>query len=138
AAGSDGSRTRASCRGGGPMIERFLLDTNIIAEIVKQGRDSGVVGVIAQMGEDSICTSAVVASELRFRLDRRGPRRCRRKSSAPCASPRYCPMPPAARSSTASSARRWSARAGEIGPDDLRIAAHAYFPGTILVTGNVR
>jgi hypothetical protein len=87
------------------MIERFLLDTNIIAEIVKQGRDSGVVGVIAQMGEGSICTSAVVASELRFGLDRRAQRRCRRKSSAPCASPRYCPMPPAARSSTASSAR---------------------------------
>lgn len=53
------------------MSERFLLDTNIISEIVKQGRDSVVLGVIAQIGKDCICSSAIVVSELGFGVGRK-------------------------------------------------------------------
>lgn len=61
------------------MSERFLLDTNIISEIVKQGRGSVVLGVIAGVGEDSICTSAIVASELPFDVGRKGSQALREK-----------------------------------------------------------
>ncbi|XYD12393.1 hypothetical protein R1A27_30985 (plasmid) [Methylobacterium sp. NMS12] len=39
---------------------------------VEQGRDSVVLGVIAQIGEDSIRSSTIVISELRFGADLKG------------------------------------------------------------------
>ena len=46
-------------------MARYLLDTNILSELVRypQGR---VAECIAQMGEKAVCTSLIVASELRF------------------------------------------------------------------------
>nr|WP_049961955.1 hypothetical protein [Methylobacterium sp. B34] len=61
------------------MSERFLLDTNIISESVMQGRDSVVLGLIAQVGEDSICTGAIFASEMRFGVERKGSQALREK-----------------------------------------------------------
>jgi tRNA(fMet)-specific endonuclease VapC len=44
---------------------RYLLNTNILSDLVRhpQGR---VAARIAAVGEDTICTSIVVAAELRF------------------------------------------------------------------------
>jgi tRNA(fMet)-specific endonuclease VapC len=120
------------------MIERFLLDTNIIAEIVKQGRDSVVVGVIAQMGEDSICTSAIVASELRFCLDRRGSRALQEKVERTLRIVEIVPYASGCSQSYGIIRATLEREGRGDRADDLRIAAHAHFPGTILVTGNVR
>lgn len=46
------------------MSLRYLLDTNIISELVRRPRGQ-VASRIAKVGEDSICTSIVVAAELR-------------------------------------------------------------------------
>ena len=43
----------------------YLLDTNIISELIKHPR--GIVyRKIQKVGEEKICTSIIVASELRF------------------------------------------------------------------------
>ena len=49
----------------------YLLDTNILSDLIRQpaGR---VRDRIAECGEDSICTSIVVASELRFGAAKKG------------------------------------------------------------------
>ena len=46
-------------------MPRYLLDTHILSDLVRhpQGR---VAACIAQVGEGSVCTSIIVASELRF------------------------------------------------------------------------
>ena len=44
---------------------RYLLDTNIISDLVRRPRGP-VASRIAEVGEDSICTSIVVAAELRY------------------------------------------------------------------------
>ena len=46
-------------------MRRYLLDTNILSNLVRhpQGR---IAACIARVGEQSVCTSMVVASELRF------------------------------------------------------------------------
>ena len=46
-------------------IARFLLDTNILSDLVRQPQGR-VTQHIAAVGEDRVCTSIVVAAELRF------------------------------------------------------------------------
>jgi tRNA(fMet)-specific endonuclease VapC len=44
---------------------RFLLDTNIMSDLVRHPR--GKISVrIAEVGEEHVCTSIIVAAELRF------------------------------------------------------------------------
>jgi len=53
---------------------RYLLDTNILSDLVRHPQ--GVVAKkIAEVGEPAICTSIVVAAELRFGAERRQSRR---------------------------------------------------------------
>jgi len=45
--------------------QRYLLDTNILSDLVRN--PAGIVATrIREVGEDSICTSIVVSSELRY------------------------------------------------------------------------
>jgi tRNA(fMet)-specific endonuclease VapC len=53
------------------MTHQYLLDTNILSDLVRhpQGR---VFQHIATVGEDSVCTSIIVACELRFGVVKSG------------------------------------------------------------------
>lgn len=57
---------------------RYLLDTNILSDLVRnpQGR---VVARIDEIGEAAICTSIVVAVELRFGAAKKGSARLTRQ-----------------------------------------------------------
>jgi tRNA(fMet)-specific endonuclease VapC len=46
-------------------VTRYMLDTNVISDLIRnpQGR---VAKQIAEVGEDNICTSIIVAAELRY------------------------------------------------------------------------
>jgi len=46
-------------------MTRYLLDINIISELVRNPQGK-IKDHIAEVGENSICTSIIVASELRF------------------------------------------------------------------------
>ena len=53
---------------------RFLLDTNIVSDVVRrpQGR---IAEHIREVGEAQVCTSVVVAAELRYGAAKKGSRR---------------------------------------------------------------
>jgi len=46
-------------------VTRYMLDTNIISDLVKNPRGKAAKR-IAKVGEDNICTSIIVAAELRY------------------------------------------------------------------------
>ncbi len=50
---------------------RYLLDTNIIADLVRnpQGR---VAERVREVGETAVCTSIIVAAELRYGAAKKG------------------------------------------------------------------
>src|SRR5437879_13839168 len=48
----------------------FLLDTNIVSDLVRNPRGK-ISARIAQVGEANICTSIIVAAELRFGATKR-------------------------------------------------------------------
>ena len=55
-------------------MTRYMLDTNIISDLVKNPQGK-VAQRIAKVGEDNICTSIVVAAELRYGCAKSGSKR---------------------------------------------------------------
>ena len=49
----------------------YLLDTNMISDLVRNPQGK-VAARIAQVGEKSVCTSIIVAAELRYGAAKRG------------------------------------------------------------------
>lgn len=119
------------------MSLRYLLDTNIVADLVRTPQ--GVVAArIAREGEDTVCTSIVVAGELRFGAAKRGSAPLAARVEAILAAMEIVPLEePADRRY---GELRWHLeRSGTpIGPNDMLIAAHALALGLTLVTANVR
>ena len=56
------------------MALRYLLDTNILSDLVRQPRGA-VAARIGVVGEDTICTSIIVAAELRYGAAKAGSRK---------------------------------------------------------------
>ena len=114
---------------------RYLLDTNILTDLIKNpgGR---IKEHIAETGETSICTSIIVACELRFGA---------RKRNAPMLTARIesllqtidvLPFDIDADRAYAE-IRALLEEAGQpVGANDMLIAAHAVMENCILVTNN--
>ena len=115
---------------------RYLLDTNVISDLVRepQGR---VAVKIAEVGEAVVCTSIVVAAELRFGAAKRGSERLSAQVDAILSAMDILPLEAPADHTYAR--LRWALeQSGRmIGPNDLLIAAHALASGCVLVTANV-
>lgn len=116
--------------------ERYLLDTNIVADLVKNpgGR---VKERIAEVGEANVCTSSIVAGELRFGA---------RKKKAPLLTARIERLLQSIEvlafdgdvDRAYAEVRTMLEAAGRpSGANDLLIAAHAVHEDCILVTNNV-
>ena len=119
------------------MSLRYLLDTNIISDLVR--RPSGPVATrIAEVGEDSISTSIVVAAELRYGAEKSGSRQLAERIDLLLSAIEILPLEPPA-DHRYGEIRHCLAREGvPIGPNDLLIAAHALATGLTLVTANTR
>ncbi len=50
---------------------RYMLDTNVISDMVRNP-DGAAARRVVEVGDDALCTSAVVASELRYGLRKKG------------------------------------------------------------------
>lgn len=117
-------------------MSRYLLDTNILSDLLRH--DAGLAAQrLGLVGEDAVCTSIVVAAELRFGAARR--RSPRLSSDVEALLDRLTVLP-----LRAPADRHWAeiradleSRGAPIGGNDLLIAAHALAEGCILVTGNV-
>ena len=64
---------------------RYLLDTNIVSDLVRQPQGP-VAQRIRQAGEARICTSILVAAELRFGAEKKGSARL---TALPAPRPHY-------------------------------------------------
>jgi tRNA(fMet)-specific endonuclease VapC len=119
------------------MRARFLLDTNILSDLVRrpQGR---VAKCIEREGERSICTSIVVASELRFGAQKLGSERLLRQLEAILGAIEIHPLEEPADRHYAGIRWTLEQRGELIGPNDLLIAAHALALESTLVTANER
>lgn len=116
-------------------IARFLLDTNILSDLVRQPQGR-VAQHIAAVGEDRVCTSIVVAAELRFGAAKRAAPRLTEQVEAILGALCVLALEPPADDFYAQ-IRTALERAGiPIGPNDLLIAAHALALDCTLVTAN--
>lgn len=116
---------------------RFLLDTNILSALIRQP-DGVIAQRIAEEGEDTICTSIIVACELRYGAAKKGAQALTDRIEALLGVIEVLALEEDADSHYA--AIRWDlSRIGQpIGPNDLLIAAHARALNLAVVTANER
>ncbi|WP_407654473.1 type II toxin-antitoxin system VapC family toxin [Bradyrhizobium prioriisuperbiae] len=114
---------------------RYLLDTNIVSDLIRnpQGR---VTAHIHEVGEAQVCTSIIVAAELRYGAAKKGSPRLSAQVEAVLGS-----LDVLAFEAPADAAygliRTGLERAGKpIGGNDLLIAAQAIALGLTIVTDN--
>ena len=114
----------------------YLLDTNILSDIVRNPQ--GVVAAqINNTGEDTVCTSIVVAAELRYGAIKSNSAKLAERVDLILSALEILPLETPADHQYAA-LRHHLAREGIIiGPNDLLIAAHALAGGLTVVTANV-
>lgn len=114
----------------------YLLDTNILSDLVRnpQGR---IATCIAQVGEKSVCTSMIVASELRFGAAKRNASKLTAQVDAILAALEVRPFDIPADREYAKLRFHLEQAGTPIGPNDMLIAAHAVATESTLVTANI-
>ena len=115
---------------------RYLLDTNIVTDLIRNPSGS-VAQRILRVGQDTVCTSIIVACELRYGAAKKGSERLSSRVAALLDQLTLLPLA-AGTDHEYALIRDQLERAGTpIGPNDLLIAAHARALGLTLVTANV-
>jgi tRNA(fMet)-specific endonuclease VapC len=113
------------------------LDTNILSDLVRHPQGL-VADRIAREGESSICTSIVVAGELRFGASKRGSDRLTAQVEAILSAIDILPLEEPA-DHNCGKLRLHLERSGDvIGPNDMLIAAHALTEDCAVVTANMK
>lgn len=115
----------------------YLLDTNVLSHLIRNPQ--GVVANrIASVGEDAVCTSVIVAAELRYGCTKKASPRLTKQVSAVLSVLDIKPLDvPVDR--VYGEVRAMLERVGHpIGGNDLLIAAHALALGCTMVTDNER
>ena len=119
------------------MPAEFLLDTNIISDLVRRPQGD-VAKKLAVHGERDICTSIVVASELRFGAMKSGSRGLTDQLDLVLSAIEVLPLEEPADQEYAHIRNYLESRGTPIGPNELLIAAHALAVDCTLVTANRR
>ena len=112
-----------------------MLDTNIISDLIRnpQGR---AAKRIAKVGEDNICTSIIVAAELRYGCAKSGSRRLINAVEDLLGEINVVPFDVPADAEYGGIRAALEAAGKSIGGNDLLIATHAYASGATIVTAN--
>jgi tRNA(fMet)-specific endonuclease VapC len=116
-------------------VTRYLLDTNIISDLIRnpQGR---AARRIAKVGEGAICTSIIVAAELRYGAAKSGSARLRKAVEDLLGEVEVLPFESPADADYGDIRASLEAAGTPIGSNDLLIAAHARAVGAVIVTAN--
>jgi tRNA(fMet)-specific endonuclease VapC len=115
---------------------RYLLDTNIISDLVRRPQGS-VAEKLATVGEANVCTSIIVAAELRFGAHKRGSERLTTQLEAILSSIEILPFEEPADRRYGELRDDLEKKGKVIGPNDMLIAAHALSMDCALVTANI-
>ena len=117
-------------------MTHFLLDTNIVSDLIRhpQGR---VAGRIRTVGEGNVCTSLIVAAELRFGALKRGSRALTSRVEAILGVLEIIPLETPV-DQVYAQMRVVLEKAGRpVGANDMLIAAQALAHGHTVVTDNL-
>ena len=116
---------------------RYLLDTNIVSDLVRrpQGR---VAERIRTIGEAQVCTSIIVAAELRYGAAKRAAPRLSAQLQAVLGALDVLPFEAPADAAYGRLRARLEQTGRTIGGNDLLIAAQALALGYAIVTNNER
>jgi tRNA(fMet)-specific endonuclease VapC len=114
---------------------RYLLDTNVVSELVRnpQGR---VAEHIRKVGEAQVCTSIIVAAELRYGATKKGSLRLTAQLEAVLAGLDVLPFEAPADACYGLIRTQLEQAGRPIGGNDLLIAAQAIALGHTIVTDN--
>ncbi len=116
---------------------RYLLDTNIISDLVR--RPNGrATQQIRRVGEAQVCTSIIVAAELRYGAAKSGSRRLAAQLEAVLGALEVLSFEAPADAAYGLLRARLEQSGQPIGGNDLLIAAHTMALGHTLVTDNER
>lgn len=115
---------------------RYLLDTNILSDLLRNPGGRAVQRV-ALLGEATICTSIVVACELRYGAAKKGSAQLSERVESLLESLEVLPLDKESDRRYAKIRLHLDQRGRPIGPNDLLIAAHALALDLTLVTANV-
>jgi tRNA(fMet)-specific endonuclease VapC len=118
-------------------VTRYLLDTNTISDFIRRPHGP-VAGRIRRLGAGAICTSIIVAAELRFGVEKRGSRKLATRIAEALDTLAVLPFAPPADAAYAVIRANLEKAGRPIGANDLLIAAHAVSLGCTLVTDNER
>ena len=114
---------------------RYLLDTNIVSNLVRNPRGP-VADRIRAVGEQRICTSIIVAAELRYGTTKKASPRLSTQVEAVLGAIDTLPFDSPADEIYGSIRTRLESTGTPIGGNDLLIAAQALALGHTLVTDN--
>jgi tRNA(fMet)-specific endonuclease VapC len=114
---------------------RYLLDTNIVSDLVRnpQGR---VAQRIRKVGEARVCTSIIVAAELRYGAAKKGSPRLSDQLEAVLGALEVLPFEAPADSAYGVLRAQLEQAGRPIGGNDLLIASQTLALGYTIVTGN--
>jgi tRNA(fMet)-specific endonuclease VapC len=113
-----------------------LLDTSILSHLIRQPQGP-VAARIADVGEDNVLTSIIVACEVRYGAAKRGSRKLTRQVEAVLGAMTILPLEPGIDIHYAAIRTTLEKKGTPIGANDLLIAAHARAIGAVCVTANV-
>ena len=115
----------------------FLLDTDTLSDLVRDPKGR-VAARIAEVGEEEVATSIVVAAELRFGAYKKGSTRLSARIDVILGAMKVLPIGPPCDEVYGRLRSDLERRGSPIGGNDMLIAAHALTLDRSLVTGNVR
>ena len=118
-------------------MTRFLLDTNILSDLVRNPRGR-IAARIAEVGEAAVCTSIIVAAELRFGAAKKGSERLTNQLERILSAIDVQPFEAPADAAYARLRAELEAAGSPIGGNDMLIAAHALATECVVVTDNER
>jgi tRNA(fMet)-specific endonuclease VapC len=118
-------------------VNEYLLDTNILSDLIRNPQGS-VARHIARVGEKAVCTSVVVAAELRYGARKRGSQRLSAQVEAILAIVPILPLEHPVDEAYADIRVALEGAGTPIGANDLLVAAQAVSLGCVMVTANSR
>lgn len=116
-------------------MTRYLLDTNIISDLIRNPQGKAAKRIV-KVGEDKICTSIVVAAELRYGCAKSGSKKLLGAVEDVLAEIDVLPFDVPADAEYGEIRAGLEAVGKPIGGNDLLIAAHALATEAIIVTAN--
>ena len=118
-------------------MTRYLLDTNILSDLIRNPRGR-IAEHIRRVGETQVCTSVIVAAELRYGAAKRRSTRLTGQLDAVLSALAVLPLEAPTDAAYGALRTRLEQAGTPIGGNNLLIAAQAVSLGCIMVTDNER